>query len=112
MGYSPIGFVRCGRAACRVSALKWKMGKDWLRELDWPFCHAETWKDDVLWFRMVWDLFDLGAWSRLTMLGGELKLVVSSNKHGTQQEHLVPRGSFFSSSLAQAPSVCGRKVVT
>merc|ERR1712031_30652 len=27
-GYSPIGFVRCGRAACRVSALKWKMGKE------------------------------------------------------------------------------------
>ncbi|CAE7495822.1 unnamed protein product, partial [Symbiodinium sp. CCMP2456] len=28
VGYSPIGFVRCGRAACRVSALKWKMGKE------------------------------------------------------------------------------------
>jgi elongation factor 1-alpha len=27
-GYSPIGFVRCGRAACRVTALKWKMGKE------------------------------------------------------------------------------------
>merc|ERR1712127_1149078 len=27
-GYSPIGFVRCGRAACRISALKWKMGKE------------------------------------------------------------------------------------
>merc|ERR1712160_78543 len=27
-GYSPIGFVRCGRAACRVSTLKWKMGKE------------------------------------------------------------------------------------
>merc|ERR1712136_98445 len=27
VGYSPIGFVRCGRAACRISALKWKMGK-------------------------------------------------------------------------------------
>jgi elongation factor 1-alpha len=27
-GYSPIGFVRCGRAACRVSAIKWKMGKE------------------------------------------------------------------------------------
>ena len=26
-GYSPIGFVRCGRAACRVSKLKWKMGE-------------------------------------------------------------------------------------
>ncbi|CAE7039396.1 tuf [Symbiodinium sp. CCMP2592] len=25
VGYSPIGFVRYGRAACRVSALKWKM---------------------------------------------------------------------------------------
>merc|ERR1711957_1104112 len=24
-GYSPIGFVRCGRSACRISALKWKM---------------------------------------------------------------------------------------
>merc|ERR1712160_211501 len=28
VGYSPIGFVRCGRAACRISALKWKMGKE------------------------------------------------------------------------------------
>merc|ERR1719301_392003 len=27
VGYSPIGFVRCGRAACRISALKWKMDK-------------------------------------------------------------------------------------
>merc|ERR1712179_524391 len=27
-GYSPIGFVRCGRAACRISKLKWKMGKE------------------------------------------------------------------------------------
>merc|ERR1719197_2289232 len=27
-GYSPIGFVRCGRAACRVTAIKWKMGKE------------------------------------------------------------------------------------
>merc|ERR1711937_436406 len=27
-GYSPIGFVRCGRAACRVTGLKWKMGKE------------------------------------------------------------------------------------
>merc|ERR1712070_802424 len=28
IGYSPIGFVRTGRAACKVSALKWKMGKE------------------------------------------------------------------------------------
>jgi len=28
IGYSPIGFVRCGRAACRISKLKWKMGKE------------------------------------------------------------------------------------
>merc|ERR1712014_206856 len=28
VGYSPIGFVRCGRAACRITALKWKMGKE------------------------------------------------------------------------------------
>merc|ERR1712066_137887 len=27
-GYSPIGFVRCGRAACRVTSIKWKMGKE------------------------------------------------------------------------------------
>jgi len=27
VGYSPIGFVRCGRAACRISKLKWKMGR-------------------------------------------------------------------------------------
>jgi len=27
-GYSPIGFVRCGRAACRIIDLKWKMGKE------------------------------------------------------------------------------------
>merc|ERR1712076_364669 len=28
VGYSPIGFVRCGRSACWISALKWKMGKE------------------------------------------------------------------------------------
>merc|ERR1739844_179528 len=28
VGYSPIGFVRCGRAACRITELKWKMGKE------------------------------------------------------------------------------------
>jgi len=28
IGYSPIGFVRCGRAACRITAIKWKMGKE------------------------------------------------------------------------------------
>jgi elongation factor 1-alpha len=27
-GYSPIGFVRCGRAACRITELCWKMGKE------------------------------------------------------------------------------------
>merc|ERR1711862_141495 len=27
-GYSPIGFVRCGRSACRISKLKWKMGNE------------------------------------------------------------------------------------
>merc|ERR1712010_259555 len=27
-GYSPIGFVRCGRSACRITGLKWKMGKE------------------------------------------------------------------------------------
>lgn len=27
-GYSPIGFVRCGRAACRITELLWKMGKE------------------------------------------------------------------------------------
>merc|ERR1712066_1192143 len=28
IGYSPIGFVRCGRAACRITWVKWKMGKE------------------------------------------------------------------------------------
>merc|ERR1719356_602329 len=28
IGYSPIGFVRCGRSACRISKLVWKMGKE------------------------------------------------------------------------------------
>merc|ERR1712227_310835 len=27
-GYSPIGHVRCGRAACRLVKIVWKMGKD------------------------------------------------------------------------------------
>ncbi len=25
-GYSPIGFVRCGRAACRITGINWKVG--------------------------------------------------------------------------------------
>merc|ERR1711898_10867 len=28
VGYSPIGFVRCGRSACRISKVSWKMGKE------------------------------------------------------------------------------------
>merc|ERR1712100_359717 len=28
IGYSPIGFVRCGRSACRVSKIVWKIGKE------------------------------------------------------------------------------------
>merc|ERR1711981_1059450 len=28
VGYSPIGFVRCGRAACRISKIGWKIGKE------------------------------------------------------------------------------------
>merc|ERR1711939_701049 len=28
VGYSPIGFVRCGRAACRVTKVQWKIGKE------------------------------------------------------------------------------------
>jgi elongation factor 1-alpha len=28
VGYSPIGFVRCGRAACRVAKVQWKIGKE------------------------------------------------------------------------------------
>jgi elongation factor 1-alpha len=24
-GYSPIGFVRCGRAACKVTKINWKV---------------------------------------------------------------------------------------
>merc|ERR1712066_771483 len=28
VGSSPIGFVRCGRSACRISKIVWKMGKE------------------------------------------------------------------------------------
>merc|ERR1712182_4919 len=28
LGYSPIGFVRCGRSACRATAFKFKVGKE------------------------------------------------------------------------------------
>merc|ERR1719240_1269215 len=28
IGNSPIGFVRCGRAACRVAKIVWKIGKE------------------------------------------------------------------------------------
>jgi elongation factor 1-alpha len=28
VGYSPIGFVRCGRSACKVTKLNWKIGKE------------------------------------------------------------------------------------
>merc|ERR1711904_415373 len=27
-GYSPIGFVRCGRSACRITNVNWKIGKE------------------------------------------------------------------------------------
>lgn len=27
-GYSPIGFVRCGRSACRIIGINWKVGKE------------------------------------------------------------------------------------
>lgn len=28
VGYSPIGFVRCGRSACKITKLAWKKGKE------------------------------------------------------------------------------------
>merc|ERR1719253_2558504 len=28
IGYSPIGFVRCGRPACRIAKMNWKIGKE------------------------------------------------------------------------------------
>jgi len=28
VGYSPIGFVRCGRSACKLAAIDWKKGKE------------------------------------------------------------------------------------
>merc|ERR1711904_191413 len=28
LGYSPIGFVRCGHAACKIIEIKWKVGKE------------------------------------------------------------------------------------
>lgn len=28
VGYSPIGFVRCGRSACRMQKINWKVGKE------------------------------------------------------------------------------------
>ncbi len=28
IGYSPIGFVRCGRSACKITKLLWKIGKE------------------------------------------------------------------------------------
>merc|ERR1719305_1259332 len=28
VGYSPIGHVRCGRAACRLVQMNWKIGKE------------------------------------------------------------------------------------
>ena len=28
VGYSPTGFVRCRRSACRIAKLKWRMGKE------------------------------------------------------------------------------------
>jgi elongation factor 1-alpha len=27
-GYSPIGFVRCGRSACKITKINWKIGKE------------------------------------------------------------------------------------
>jgi len=27
-GYSPIGFVRCGHAACKITTIRWKVGKE------------------------------------------------------------------------------------
>ena len=32
-GYSPIGFVRCGRAACRITGINWKVRALLLRVL-------------------------------------------------------------------------------
>merc|ERR1719453_761080 len=27
-GYSPIGFVRCGHAACKITTIRWMVGKE------------------------------------------------------------------------------------
>merc|ERR1711933_368327 len=28
VGYSPVGFVRCGHSACKITKINWKMGKE------------------------------------------------------------------------------------
>merc|ERR1719446_288949 len=38
-GYSPIGFVRCGHAACKITAINWKEGKEsGHKKLETPHC--------------------------------------------------------------------------
>jgi hypothetical protein len=39
-GYSPIGFVRCGRSACKITKIDWKVGGAgssacWLFSVQW-----------------------------------------------------------------------------
>merc|ERR1711976_638447 len=38
-GYSPIGFVHCGHAACKITGINWKIGKETGgKKLDNPHC--------------------------------------------------------------------------
>jgi hypothetical protein len=38
-GYSPIGFVRCGRAACKITKINWKV-RTWTLHKDGLCCFA------------------------------------------------------------------------
>ena len=37
-GYSPIGFVRCGRSACKITKINWKVRGRGCRMMMWSLC--------------------------------------------------------------------------
>jgi elongation factor 1-alpha len=44
-GYSPIGFVRCGRSACKITKINWKVrrARGWGGRVHWKWAELPVW---------------------------------------------------------------------
>jgi elongation factor 1-alpha len=80
-GYSPIGFVRCGRSACKITKINWKIGKETGRKkLDNPHSLKANEAAEVVFEplqRLVVDSFEnCEGLSRIAFLDGNAAVML------------------------------------